>query len=135
METKKIFAHAFRGKSIFKILRGRIRKIRGRKYSHKIRHKIRIPEIYILHIYDSCMSNKSKLLKNGPWLITHDLKLFLMISKSRPYVFLTENTIKSKYVENSPFYVHWIEMASETPFVPRGLRWKFCPPGVKAHQP
>ena len=29
------------------------------------------------------------------------------------------------------FYVRKIEMAFETPFVPRGLRWKFCAPGVK----
>ena len=87
-------------------------------------------QFLIMSIYDSCMSHKSKLFKNWPWLITHDLKLFSMISKSTPYVFLTENTIKSKYVDNSPFYVHCIEMASETPFVPRGLRWKFCPQGV-----
>ena len=29
------------------------------------------------------------------------------------------------------FLYPWIEMALDTPFVPDGLRWKFCARGVK----
>ena len=130
-ENEKNFAHAFRRKSIFKILRGRIPEIFDQFYSHKIRQKILVQKIYILHMYDSRMSHESKFLKNWLWLIIYDLKVFFKFSKSNIHLFSTRNTMENKKVDNSVFYDREIEMAFETPFVPRGLRWKFCAPGVK----
>ena len=64
---------------------------------------------------------KASLLINLPYSkLLEEKKIHLL--KLRPYLFLKLNIIESKYAENSPFYVQYKEMASETPFVPRGLR-------------
>ena len=128
MWSKKYYAHAFKRKSILENLRRRIQK-------NFVGEKIGVKFWVIIYAYRICVSHtwviNRDFSKMSPDSLLTTTRGFREVEKPTWVNFWRESWWNTKNFAIIRFCIRQTKMAFETPFVPRGLHFKFGPSGVK----